>query len=55
MSSRRQGKVRVITGTGGSMGRASAPANAGEGALAVGCDLGLDAVDILVDGGMRVR
>ncbi|PQM26032.1 oxidoreductase [Sphingopyxis lindanitolerans] len=35
-------KVCVITGTGGSMGRASALAFAGEGALIVGCDVVAD-------------
>jgi hypothetical protein len=39
MSPRLEGKVCVITGTGGSMGRASALAFAREGALVVGCDL----------------
>src|SRR5271170_533515 len=39
MSSRLEGKVCVITGTGGSMGRASAVAFAREGAQLVGCDV----------------
>src|ERR1700680_630076 len=39
MSSRLEGKVCVITGTGGSMGRAAALAFAREGASVVGCDL----------------
>ena len=43
MSSRLQEKVCVITGTGGSMGRASALAFARDGKSAVGCDLGVGA------------
>jgi NAD(P)-dependent dehydrogenase (short-subunit alcohol dehydrogenase family) len=39
VSGRLEGKVCVITGTGGSMGRATALAFAGEGALVVGCDV----------------
>src|ERR1700722_19495667 len=39
MSVRLDGKVCVITGTGGSMGRATALAFAGEGASVVGCDV----------------
>ncbi len=39
MSTRLAGKVCVITGTGGSMGRAAALAFAREGASVVGCDL----------------
>jgi NAD(P)-dependent dehydrogenase (short-subunit alcohol dehydrogenase family) len=42
MSFRVEGKVCVITGTGGSMGRASAVAFAREGALVVGCDVSVD-------------
>jgi NAD(P)-dependent dehydrogenase (short-subunit alcohol dehydrogenase family) len=41
MSSRLQGKARVITGTGGSAGRASAVAFARQGALMSGRDEGL--------------
>lgn len=39
MSGRLSDKVCVITGTGGSMGRASAVAFAREGASVVGCDV----------------
>jgi NAD(P)-dependent dehydrogenase (short-subunit alcohol dehydrogenase family) len=39
MSGRLEGKVCVVTGTGGSMGRATALAFAREGALVVGCDV----------------
>jgi NAD(P)-dependent dehydrogenase (short-subunit alcohol dehydrogenase family) len=39
MTGRLEGKVSVITGTGGSMGRATALAFAREGALVVGCDV----------------
>jgi NAD(P)-dependent dehydrogenase (short-subunit alcohol dehydrogenase family) len=39
MSGRLEAKVCVITGTGGSMGRATALAFAREGALVVGCDV----------------
>jgi NAD(P)-dependent dehydrogenase (short-subunit alcohol dehydrogenase family) len=39
MSGRLSGKVCVITGTGGSMGRAAALAFAREGASVVGCDI----------------
>jgi NAD(P)-dependent dehydrogenase (short-subunit alcohol dehydrogenase family) len=39
MAGRLAGKVCVITGTGGSMGRAAALRFAGEGASVVGCDV----------------
>jgi NAD(P)-dependent dehydrogenase (short-subunit alcohol dehydrogenase family) len=39
MSGRLSGKVCIVTGTGGSMGRAAAATFAREGALLVGCDL----------------
>src|SRR6202142_2880919 len=39
MPGRLDGKVCVITGTGGSMGRATALTFAREGALVVGCDV----------------
>jgi NAD(P)-dependent dehydrogenase (short-subunit alcohol dehydrogenase family) len=39
MAGRLEGKVCIVTGTGGSMGRASALAFAREGALVVGCDI----------------
>src|ERR1700739_4408247 len=42
MSGRLEGKGCVITGTGGSMGRATALAFAAEGALLVGCDIGVE-------------
>jgi NAD(P)-dependent dehydrogenase (short-subunit alcohol dehydrogenase family) len=42
MSPRLTGKVCVITGTGGSMGRAAALAFAREGASVVGCDLDVE-------------
>jgi NAD(P)-dependent dehydrogenase (short-subunit alcohol dehydrogenase family) len=42
-------KVCVITGTGGSMGRASALAFAREGASVVGCDLSVDAAEATVE------
>jgi NAD(P)-dependent dehydrogenase (short-subunit alcohol dehydrogenase family) len=50
MSPRLAGKVCVITGTGGSIGRASALRFAREGALVVGCDLGVDAAEATVEG-----
>jgi NAD(P)-dependent dehydrogenase (short-subunit alcohol dehydrogenase family) len=49
-SLRLSGKVCVITGTGGSFGRASAVAFAREGASVFGCDLNVDA---LVDFAVR--
>jgi NAD(P)-dependent dehydrogenase (short-subunit alcohol dehydrogenase family) len=49
MSSRLEEKVCVITGTGGSMGRASALAFAREGASVVGCDLSVDAAQATVE------
>ncbi len=45
MPGRLTGKVCVITGTGGSMGRAAAMAFAREGASVVGCDLNVDAAE----------
>jgi NAD(P)-dependent dehydrogenase (short-subunit alcohol dehydrogenase family) len=42
MSGRLAGKVCVVTGTGGSMGRATALAFAREGASVVGCDVTVD-------------
>jgi NAD(P)-dependent dehydrogenase (short-subunit alcohol dehydrogenase family) len=42
-------KVCVITGTGGSMGRASALAFAREGASIVGCDVSVDAAEATVE------
>ena len=49
------GKVCLITGTGGSMGRAAALTFAREGALIVGCDVnsasGQEALDVVLSGG----
>jgi NAD(P)-dependent dehydrogenase (short-subunit alcohol dehydrogenase family) len=45
MSGRLSGKVCVITGTGGSMGRAAALAFAREGASIVGCDVNVAAAE----------
>ena len=42
MSGRLPGKVCIVTGTGGSMGRATALTFAREGALLVGCDLAVE-------------
>jgi meso-butanediol dehydrogenase/(S,S)-butanediol dehydrogenase/diacetyl reductase len=42
MSGRLQGKVVVITGTGGGMGRAAAVRFAAEGAIIAGCDLNVE-------------
>ena len=47
-SLRLSGKVCVITGTGGSIGRAAAVAFAREGASVVGCDLNVDAAEATV-------
>ena len=49
MSSRLSGKVCIITGTGGSIGREAARTFAREGALVVGCDLTVDAAQATVD------
>jgi NAD(P)-dependent dehydrogenase (short-subunit alcohol dehydrogenase family) len=48
MSSRLSGKVCIITGTGGSMGRAAAVAFAREGASVVGCDLDVESAEATV-------
>lgn len=45
MSGRLASKVCVITGTGGSVGRASALAFAREGALVIGCDVNVSAAE----------
>src|SRR5205807_4028960 len=42
MSGRLSGKVCIVTGTGGSMGRATAVTFAREGALLVGCDVAVE-------------
>jgi NAD(P)-dependent dehydrogenase (short-subunit alcohol dehydrogenase family) len=49
MSGKRFGKLCLVTGSSGSMGRASAVTFAREGALLVGCG-----IDLVVDGGMKV-
>jgi NAD(P)-dependent dehydrogenase (short-subunit alcohol dehydrogenase family) len=48
MPGRLQGKVCVITGTGGSMGRATALTFAREGASVVGCDVSVKAAEAVV-------
>jgi NAD(P)-dependent dehydrogenase (short-subunit alcohol dehydrogenase family) len=45
MPGRLEGKVCVVTGTGGSMGRAAALTFAREGALLVGCDVAVEAAE----------
>ena len=49
MSGRLSGKVCIITGTGGSMGREAARVFAREGASVVGCDLKVDRAQGTVD------
>ena len=49
MAGRLQGKVCVITGTGGSIGGATALAFAREGALVVGCGLAVESAEATVD------
>jgi len=49
MPRRLGGKVAIITGTGGSMGRATALAFAREGASVVGCDLAVEAAEATVE------
>ena len=49
MSDRLKGKVCIITGTGGSMGRAAALMFARQGAKVVGCDINRDAADATID------
>src|SRR5258706_7278427 len=49
MALRLSGKVCVITGTGGSIGRAAAVAFAREGALIGGCDLDVDEAEATVE------
>jgi NAD(P)-dependent dehydrogenase (short-subunit alcohol dehydrogenase family) len=49
MPGRLEGKVCVITGTGGSMGRATAVVFAREGASVVGCDLTVEAAQATVE------
>ena len=45
MANRLTDKVCVVTGTGGSMGRATAVSFAREGAAVVGCDLTVEAAE----------
>ncbi len=54
MSGRLAGKVCIITGTGGSIGRDAALTFAREGASVVGCDLSADAAQATVDHVRRV-
>jgi NAD(P)-dependent dehydrogenase (short-subunit alcohol dehydrogenase family) len=49
MSRRLSGKVCVVTGTGGSMGRATAVRFAREGALVVGCDVAVESAEETVE------
>ena len=49
MSGRLSGKVCVITGTGGSVGRATALAFAREAASVVGCDVNVAAAEATVE------
>jgi NAD(P)-dependent dehydrogenase (short-subunit alcohol dehydrogenase family) len=49
MSERLSGKVCIVTGTGGSMGRATALTFAREGALLVGCDVAVKAAEETLD------
>jgi NAD(P)-dependent dehydrogenase (short-subunit alcohol dehydrogenase family) len=49
MPGRLAGKVCLITGTGGSMGRAAALAFAREGALVVGCDVAVEPAEETLD------
>jgi NAD(P)-dependent dehydrogenase (short-subunit alcohol dehydrogenase family) len=55
MSGRLSGKVCVITGTGGSVGRAAALAFAREGASVVGCDVNVAAPEAGRSRRARVR
>jgi NAD(P)-dependent dehydrogenase (short-subunit alcohol dehydrogenase family) len=49
MPGRLSGKVCIVTGTGGSMGRATALTFAREGALLVGCDLAVEPAEETVE------
>src|SRR5579872_2119201 len=49
MTDRLAGKVCLITGTGGTMGRATALAFAREGGLIVGCDVAIEAAEETVE------
>src|ERR1700747_834216 len=48
MPRRLEGKVAIVTGTGGSMGRATALAFAREGASVVGCDVAVEPAEATV-------
>lgn len=49
MPGRLEGKVAIITGTGGSMGRATALAFAREGASVIGCDMTVEPAESTVE------
>ena len=49
LQGRLSGKVCIVTGTGGSMGRATALAFAREGALVVGCDVAVEPAEETVE------
>jgi NAD(P)-dependent dehydrogenase (short-subunit alcohol dehydrogenase family) len=49
MSGRLEGKVCVVTGTGGSIGRATALTFAREGASVVGCDVVVEPAEATVE------
>src|ERR1700730_1143750 len=49
MSGRLEGRVCVVTGTGGSMGRATAVTFAYEGASVVGCDVTVEPAEATVE------
>jgi NAD(P)-dependent dehydrogenase (short-subunit alcohol dehydrogenase family) len=49
MAGRLEGRVCVVTGTGGSMGRATAQTFAREGAMVVGCDVAVEPAEQTVE------
>jgi NAD(P)-dependent dehydrogenase (short-subunit alcohol dehydrogenase family) len=49
MTDRLAGKVCLITGTGGTMGRATALAFAREGALVIGCDVAIESAEETIE------
>jgi NAD(P)-dependent dehydrogenase (short-subunit alcohol dehydrogenase family) len=49
MAGRLEGKVCIVTGTGGSMGRATAQTFAREGAMVVGCDVAAEPAEQTVE------
>jgi NAD(P)-dependent dehydrogenase (short-subunit alcohol dehydrogenase family) len=49
MAGRLEGKVCIVTGTGGSMGRATALTFAREGAMVVGCDVAVEPAEATVE------